>query len=149
MMPVFTGRKATCPLFTTKTPSFSSPFWRGAPPLGSPSEAWSAEGSTTFPSLLTSRTTTAWMGTASTFSFLLVVMSAVALRPERSEGGGSFRVTVTLKSLAWFAVLVVELVEAAVWPRGMAEEPISVTSPLSFTPSSASTRISAGCPRVT
>ncbi len=78
-----------------------------------------------------------------------MVISAVAFRPERNEGGGSLRVTVTLKSLAWFAVLVVELVEAAVWPRGIAEDPISVTSPLSFTPSSASTRISAGCPRVT
>ena len=50
-----------------------------------------------------------------------------------------------MKSLAWLAVLVL----AACWvvrPRGMADEPISVTSPLIFTPSSASTRTSAGWP---
>ena len=45
------------------------------------------------------------MGTASTFSLRAVVMSAVALRPERRVAGGSSSVTVTLKSLAWLAVL--------------------------------------------
>ena len=91
----------------------------------------------------------AWMGTARTFSLRLVVISAVALSPERSDGGGFLSVTVTLKSLAWFAVLDEVTVEAVVWPRGIAEEPISVTSPWSFTPSRASTRTSAGWARVT
>ena len=119
------------------------------PPPGSPSEACRALGSRTLPSLLTSRTTTAWIGMASTLDLRAVVMSAVALRPERSEGGGSLRVTVTLKSLAWLAVLDEVVVVGVVDPRGMAEDPISVTSPLSFTPSRASTRTSAPCPSVT
>ena len=89
------------------------------------------------------------MGIASTFSFFAVVISAVALRPERSAAGGSLSVTVTLKSLAWLAVAEVVCVLAVADPRGMAEEPISVTSPLSFRPSSASTRTSAGCPSAT
>ena len=53
----------------------------------------------------------------STFSFLLVVISAVALRPERSVGGGSLSVTLTLKSFAWFAVLEVVWVVAVAGRR--------------------------------
>ena len=97
------------------------------------SRGLASSGSTILPSLSTSRTTTAWMGTASTFSRRAVVMSAVALRPGRRVGGGSLRVIVTLKSLAWLPVLpAVELccAAAAVEPRTTAEEPISVTSPL-------------------
>ena len=115
---------------------------------GGPSDGLTASGSTTLPSLSTSRTTTAWMGAASTFSRRATSMSAVALRPGRREAGGSFRVILTLKSLAWLAVLPVAVVWPAVCevPRTTAEEPISVTSPLILRPSRASTRTSAGWP---
>jgi hypothetical protein len=92
------------------------------------------------------------MGMASTFSRRAVVMSAVALTPGRNVGGGSLRVIVTLKSLAWLPVLpavAVCWVAAAVEPRTTAEAPISVTSPLILIPSSASTRTSADCPSFT
>ena len=146
MIPVFTGRKLALPPSTMKTPSFSWPFSGGAAWSGS--AAWTAAGSITLPCLLISRTTTAWIGIASTLSLRAVVMSAVAFRPGRSEAGGSFRVTSTLKSFAWLAVLVL-LVCCVVRPRGMADEPISVTSPLILIPSRASTRTSAGWPRRT
>ena len=88
------------------------------------------------------------MGALSTFSRRATSMSAVALRPGRSEAGGSFRVILTLKSLAWLAVLPVAVVWPAVCevPRTTAEEPISVTSPWMRMPSRASTRTSAGWP---
>ena len=66
MMPVFTGRKRAWPPSTTNTPSFSSPFSRAAAAPGSLSGGLQRVGVHTLPSLSTSRTTTAWMGTAST-----------------------------------------------------------------------------------
>ena len=99
--------------------------------------------------MLTSRTTTACTGTASTFSRVAVVISAVALRPGRRFGGGSLTVIVTLKSFGWLPVFAPSVVWAAAWlplPRTSAEAPISVTSPLSSRPSSASTLIFASWP---
>src|SRR5882724_5904278 len=143
-MPVLTGRKDDFWPDTTNTPSFSwalalvvltTVFPSGPPEPG----LGAASGSMGLPLSSTSRTTTAWMGAARAFVRVAVVMSAVALSPGRRLGGGSLRVIVTLKSLAWLPVLLpaVWVWVAVVDPRTMAEEPISVISPLIFTPSRA------------
>ena len=68
MMPVFTAWNSATPFLTRKTPSFSSPFLslRGVAGAGRRRRPARLPGSTTLPSAFTSRTTTAWMGTAST-----------------------------------------------------------------------------------
>ena len=62
---------------------------------------------------LTSRTVVAWIGTPTTLVRIAVVMSAVHVKPGRTPGTSSLRVTTTLKfvarespcSLLWIGLL--------------------------------------------
>ena len=88
-----------------------------------------------------SRTVVAWIGTATTFSRVAVVISAVQVKPGRTSGISPSSVTITLKLVAC---------DAAVGPAAwIGLLPISVTLPVNVLPGIASIVILAGWPSLT